>query len=1263
MFDSILLMNSVRRLCPWFVFLLSNALWAQAPRIDGRIDATSTVELSGGVHPLARPDVDLGAADPSLKLGYITMVLKPTAAQQASLEALLVQQQDRTSANYHKWLTPEQFGERFGMAASDLSAIQAWLVARGFKIEDTARGRNWIAFSGTAGQVNQAFHAGIHRYQVRGKLHYANSLNPSLPPQLAAVVRFFRGLDDFDPEPASISHQPVAVPDFSNAAGVHSMAPDDFATIYDIVPLYNSNINGTGQSIAVLGRTDIDLAGYQTFRSLYNLPPTLPVLHLVGTDPGLSDSDLSESMLDLEWSGAVARNATIIFVYATSINTAAQEAVDKSLAPVITSSYSSCEADSADTLRYLAQQANAQGITWLVVTNDSGAAACFDHHSGRQLVSTGYGVSYPGSIPEITAVGGAEFQEGSGTYWSASNGPNGGSALSYIPEIGWNDSGTAGIASSGGGVSIFYSKPAWQAGPGVPNDHARDLPDISMAASWSHDGYRIYYNSTNFINGGTSAATPALAGVMALLNQYQVANGLQATSGMGNINPELYRLAQSYPAAFHDITSGNNIVPCVQSSPNCLTGSFGYTAGPGYDLVTGIGTVDVNNLITHWNQNGDPSKTTVTATPSTAAFDTMPQLKATVTAASGSTVPTGTVAFLIPDEGLGTIDLGTAALATSGSSATATVSVSPNQLAPGLNNITAVYSGDNHFDVSSGTTALTVTPAANAAAIVVSCSPNPVYAASYSNLVPAWKYSFTLTNQSSVAATVTDFTIGGVDEASRLTTFFASGTTIPANGTLTAGVTSTGEIYPGNVTFTFSGVDAKQNAWSQQITVAFVAPLDQSAMLFTVVPTTVQPNPAGGTSCPWMQKIFAEELGGYNMQLTKFVAGSNDFSSQISQYFGTTQIAPFGVLEATLCSTGSAAPTAFQLGSVNDGGGTWNATSTVAFSSVSIGPGTLAASPASIALSTASASGSASAALSLTLAGGASNWTAAIFPGNLSTSWLTISATSGTASGSITLTANAAGQAPGVYRARVIVQASSANPQFLEIPVTFTVGASSSISIAGVAQGASFKTQFAPGMILSVFGSGLAPGTQAASAVPLSLSMQGVSATVNGIAAPLYYVSPTQINLQIPYETGAGPAVVGINNNGAVASFPFTTTPTAPGIFVASGNLVPTATASPGGILVLFMTGEGDVTPELVTGASPSASTAIADLPAPRLPVTVTVGGIPATILFEGIPPALVGVTQINFVVPSNVPAGVQPVVVTSNGVSSPAANITVTAN
>ena len=246
----------------------------------------------------------------------------------------------------------------------------------------------------------------------------------------------------------------------------------------------------------------------------------------------------------------------------------------------------------------------------------------------------------------------------------------------------------------------------------------------------------------------------------------------------------------------------------------------------------------------------------------------------------------------------------------------------------------------------------------------------------------------------------------------------------------------------------------------------------------------------------------------------------------------------------------------------------------------------------------------------------------------------------------------------------LVIQSVNTVPQVINVPIAFVVGASPSINIHGVSNAASFMTAFAPGMLMTVFGTNLASGTQLASILPLPLTMKGAAATVNGVTAPLFSVTSGQITVQIPYETGAGTAVLGINHNGAVASFMFTVSPAAPGIFGTFATppaLVPFGSGKPGEVLLAFITGEGDVTPPLGTGQTPASGTAIADLPVPSLPVIVTVGGIKADVAFAGIPPGLSGVTQINFTIPANAPPGPQDVVVTIGGVSSPPVTVNVT--
>jgi subtilase family serine protease len=606
----------VWRVCAWifaFSFSLgSPPLMAQENRIVGKVDESRRILLKGNVHPKAQGQYDQGPVDPSLKLSYITLALKKSAAQQAALDDLLQEQQNFSSQLLHRWLTPEQYADRFGASESDIAKLAGWLRSRGFTVIQAARGRDFIAFSGTAQQVENALKTSVHHYLVDGKMHYANATEPSVPEAFAGLAGAFLGLDDFYPERPKAGH--LQHPDFLTSVG-NVLAPADLATIYDISPLYQNGFDGTGQTLVVAGQTNIDLADVRVFRTRFNLPPNDPRLVLVpgDADPGILPDQLAEADIDLELSGAIARNATILFVYANNVLNSVQYAIDSNLAPVITYSFGACEqgitSAAGQYLESVAKKGNSQGITWIASSGDSGAAGCEKHSGTETTATTGLSVSLPASIPEVTGVGGTEFSEGAGSFWTASNNSNGGTAFGYIPEISWNDLQKTGFAASGGGASTLFPKPPWQSGPGVPNDGQRDIPDVALNASWDHDSYFAESGGQTLAVGGTSAAAPTFAGIVVLLNQYLTSTGAQSQPGLGNINPNLYWLAQNVPGVFHDITSGNNIVSCTSGSPDCSTGSFGYTAGPGYDQVTGLGSIDANNLVTNWTSSANAAVT------------------------------------------------------------------------------------------------------------------------------------------------------------------------------------------------------------------------------------------------------------------------------------------------------------------------------------------------------------------------------------------------------------------------------------------------------------------------------------------------------------------------------------------------------------------------------------------------------------------------------------------------------------------------------
>ena len=1227
--------------------LLSIQALAQPNRITKTVDDAQRVRVMGSLDPRALSQNDLGRADPSSALGYITLALKPTAAQQSALEGLIKGQQDRSSPSFHRWLTPEQFGDRFGVSASDLAKVRAWIESQGFHVEDVARARNWVAFSGTVATAETAFRTEIHRYSANGEQHFANATELSIPEALGDVVRGVRGLDDF-------WRREKALPAYTLPSGVNELAPDDWTTIYDVKPLYAAGIDGTGQRLAILGTSDFPQAFMDSFRSMFGLPPSQIEMHLVGPDPGVTSSE-SEAALDLEWSGAIARKATIVYVYATNFNDAAQAAIDQNLATVMSQSFGTCEPSAVMGNRAMAQQANAQGITWMASSGDSGGAGCDAHGffgttGNSTQAMAGLWVELPAGYPEVTGVGGTEFNEGAGTYWATSNNANGGSALSYIPEMVWNETGPGGLLASGGGASTYFPKPAWQAGPGVPNDYVRDVPDVSFSASGNHDPYAVMNANGLRATGGTSASSPSFAGVVALLNQYAVSKGIQPAPGLGNINPELYRLAQTTTNVFHDITVGNNMVPCAAGSLDCVTGSFGFNAAPGYDQATGLGSIDVNNLFQEWNTPSGVATTSIMANPASIVLGSTVQLTATVTSANAGTAPTGTVTF-----SCGSTILGTATLVNSGGAAMATLTVTGPEVPVGNTTVIATYSGDSNFNGSSGTAVVNVTASSPGSAVAISISPNPAHEGQFIRVM--------LTEVGGVGTTITDWSINGVDDFSRFATDFGS-TTLPPYGTLFTGITSAfPATVPSNRVYSFSGVDGNGRQWSQQYTLVLQGALTPSALLAST-PSTVLQNPSADASCQWSHLLILTEQNDMEVQITRVLANGADWSNRIDALFGTSHLAPLGNLQATVCwPSGTPQQTVnYEVDGIDQSGNPVIATVATTLAGPAASPAPFSVSPAAVTLSAASSSQTSSATISVN-PGANQAWSVAAFTSDSAVDWLAVSPTSGTGPATVTVTAIGAGLSSGVQYAWLVFQSANGTPQFVEVPLAFVVGASGAISIGGLTNAASFKQVFAPGMIMSVFGSGLAPLEQSAANLPLPLTMAGASATVNGVAAPLYYVSPNMLNIQIPYETGAGPAVVGVNYNGQAASAMFTMTPSAPGIFADSSSaLVPTASAKQGDILTLYMTGEGDVSPALGTGATPFLETPVNLLPTPIQAVSVTIGGVAAPIEFAGIPPGLAGVTQINFMVPENAPVGAQPVVVSVGGVPSAGVTLTVAA-
>lgn len=656
-------------------------------RIHGDIDDNDRVTLTRNRPPRLERAEDRGRASDNLRIERMILSLAPDDSQKTALESFLNAAHDPASPQYRQWLSAPEFERQFGVSDQDIARITRWLDSHGFTVDEIPAGRRSIVFSGSVAQVRRAFHTEMHHYRSDKEDHLANASDPQIPEALSAVVNGVVSLHSFRSRPLHANVKPAA--NYTSGAS-HAMAPADFNTIYNLNPVASQSINGTGRSIAILGRTNILTTDIQQFQTAMGLPANLPQIVITNSNPGRVSGDEGESDLDLEWAGAVAPGATIKFITSKSTTTtdgidlSAQYAVSNNVADVISLSYGACETDlgTAATNFYnsLWQQATAQGITVFVSSGDSGVAGC---DGGSATTATG-GRSVNGlcSSPYSTCVGGTQFNDTANPslYWaSTNNASNLSSALSYIPEVVWNESanvsGGSGLWASSGGASSIFAKPSWQTGLGVPADGKRDVPDVSLSAA-SHDGYLVYSsdNTTNtrtlYTFGGTSASAPAFAGIMALINQ-------KTGARQGNANPRFYQLsaiqASGGPAPFHLITSGNNSVPG-------LTGYAASTATPYYNLASGLGSVDGNVLINNWSATLANSATNITASPTSATFGQNVTLSATVTGSS----PTGTVQFKD-----GTSNLGSP-VTLSG----ATASLGTSALAVGSHTITAVYSGD-----------------------------------------------------------------------------------------------------------------------------------------------------------------------------------------------------------------------------------------------------------------------------------------------------------------------------------------------------------------------------------------------------------------------------------------------------------------------------------------------------------------------------------------------------------------------------------------
>lgn len=548
---------------------------------------------------------------------------------------------------------------------------------------------------------------------------------------------------------------------------VYYLTPEDFATQYDAKSLYASGVNGAGQTIGILNESNIDVSLVNAYRKLFGLPVNPPQIVIDGSDPGITGTAI-EAYLDVENAGAIAPAATVKLYIAGSyglisggLNFSIARAIDDDAASVLSLSFGTCEENGTANNQFINsawEQAAAQGQTVMVSTGDSGAYGCY-----------GLGVNGFASTPWDIGVGGTDayfddYATGGASianYWNNANDPNLGSLQKPFTEQPWNgsmyglnstlyDPASKGSGVGGGGgasacavgtgvpdpvtglpaCTAGYPKPSWQVGKGVPSDKVRDLPDVSLFASNAYNGViwpvcaqpgdctpGLAGGTQSFVTGvgGTSASAPAMAAVMALVNQKY--------GPQGQANFTLYPLAAQFPAVINPVDIGSNNEPCqsyqLGNTIGCAadpdkSGNLSlqhYSAIPGYDLASGLGTVDVAALVANWGSI--ETKSTTTSLTLSATSITHGQSVTANVAVIGTGTPAGSVALTtnaaIQDyKGLADIALG----------ANSTGSAPINYLPGGTYAVTAQYSGDG-INGTSSSQPVTVTVAPEASVVAL----------------------------------------------------------------------------------------------------------------------------------------------------------------------------------------------------------------------------------------------------------------------------------------------------------------------------------------------------------------------------------------------------------------------------------------------------------------------------------------------------------------------------------------------------------------
>src|ERR1700691_920058 len=614
------------------------------------LPASSVEHVPSWTHSLR----DVGPVPGATLLQHLSVVVARDPERDQAFQQLLRDQYDSKSPKYHKWVTPRQLGERYGADPEALDDVSKWLSSHGLEVNSISNNRLAIDFSGTIAALSSALSVNFHYFDLNGERLISLTTEPRISSDVASKIRFIAGLSSVRVHPAGAAVK--IAPDYDCPSGcTHLVSPADFAVIYGLPSVYGSGIQGAGQSIAVVGFSRVADSDVEFFQQLAGLPVQDPTIRIPsnGTDPGPPNQGANcyqeEATADVERAFGVAHNASVILDVTEGpqspcqggitdlLNLPIADVIDNDVAPILTISFSGCEADTgmpqvlfADSLF---QQGAAEGISTFVAAGDSGIASCAPHGFTTPPPAAGtptavVGINYLCASSYVTCVGRTQFNDTSdpSEYWASTNSGDLLSALSYIPEGAWNQSSPTQLVAGGGGSSQWIEQSPWQSGVGVPINGQRNVPDVAFTAS-GHDAYYLCFaepsgegdcSQGNFIGFyGTSGSAPSMAGIMALVDQ-------KLGVRQGNFSPTLYSLAATPSnGVFNDVTvASSGVASCSVGTPSLCNNSItlatgsnpavlpGFTVNPGYDLATGWASINVANLLSALTSQSTPVAST-----------------------------------------------------------------------------------------------------------------------------------------------------------------------------------------------------------------------------------------------------------------------------------------------------------------------------------------------------------------------------------------------------------------------------------------------------------------------------------------------------------------------------------------------------------------------------------------------------------------------------------------------------------------------------